>query len=142
MAVILAPVFASGDPATYRSTAQLLTFLASQARGCGQLPLTPATVYIGSLDTVTGQAGGRSVWTVNQLLLGSGVQCTREQVTALITLADRYRRLVHYVREVWPVWRKTGSVEYADNSVEMIETNRWGGTRRRMALAPHGDLCY
>jgi hypothetical protein len=60
----------------------------------------------------------------------------------LKAFSDRYRRFVHYVREVEPAWKYARTLYFADNSVEVEEVNKHGTTRRRMTLAPGGDACF
>lgn len=73
-----------------------------------------------------------------------------EHVVAMRRAQERYNAILHYFREVEPEWRpdveSTGNAEgrvcYADNSEEIHEINKYGQRRHRMAVAPHGDVCF
>lgn len=56
-------------------------------------------------------------------------------------LNKRYKRFCHYVEEIIPQWRDIDKIYFADNSVETIQINRWGETRKVMIVPPHGDVC-
>lgn len=65
-----------------------------------------------------------------------------EQYTALVRLQDRYRSYLHHWAEVEPQWQDEKRVPYMDNSVELVQVNKWGGRRRVTVKAASGDACY
>jgi hypothetical protein len=73
---------------------------------------------------------------------------TREHRSAMQRAAQRYREIIHYLREVEPEWRpdtsvsESGEIHYADNSTELHEINKYGQKRYRTLVAPHGDVCF
>lgn len=60
----------------------------------------------------------------------------------LYNLNERYKRFCHYIKEIKPNWKTIEWIDYADNSIEVIEVNNQGEKRNRMIKAPSGDLCY
>lgn len=68
--------------------------------------------------------------------------CDAELWKEVYKLNERYKRFKHYVREVKPEWEFVKKIYYADNSVEVLERNKYGETRQRMVKAPSGDACY
>jgi hypothetical protein len=73
-----------------------------------------------------------------------------EAKAAAVRAQARYTEIVRYLSEVEPEWRPDveatgnaeGIVNYADNSTEIHEINKYGKRRRRMTVAPHGDACF
>ena len=53
-------------------------------------------------------------------------------------LANRYERFCEQVNQ----WREIGQMNYADNSVESVQQNRFGAIREVMLTAPSGDRCF
>ena len=139
MAVTLVAVFPGGrdEDKVFRSYPELLRWLTATIQQAGW-HRTPATFYLGSRNR-DGTVSGYSLHVINQ-----GVwrwRMTAEQLSTLLTLQDRYRRYCHYLTEVLPDWQDGERIPYMDNSVELIQTNRWGGTRTVTVIPPHGDLC-
>lgn len=54
----------------------------------------------------------------------------------------RIRALWHYVSEVMPEWQAERTVNYADNSTERYEVNRYGERRVVTLVGPSGDACF
>lgn len=67
---------------------------------------------------------------------------TFEEYKALAPVAQRLRRLHHYLTEVHAGWEVIDRTWYADSSVEVYEVSRYGVTRTRTVVAPSGDLCF
>ena len=65
-----------------------------------------------------------------------------ERYKRIARLSKRYRRLVHYVTEIKPQWQAVDKIEWADNSVDVIERAADGRERSRMVKAPSGDACF
>ncbi len=65
----------------------------------------------------------------------------REVWERLHRLHTRYVAYLHYVREVLPEWRETTRIPWMDNSVESVQTDKWGNTRRVTLVGSHGDVC-
>jgi hypothetical protein len=57
-------------------------------------------------------------------------------------LEKRYRRFVHYIREVKPQWKEVDRIHWADNSVDIVQENANGETRKVIASVPSGDVCF
>lgn len=73
---------------------------------------------------------------------------TGDHLAAMRRVQRRYVEIVHHLREVEPEWRpdttvsETGEIHWADNSVERMEINKYGGKRVVRLVAPHGDVCF
>lgn len=67
---------------------------------------------------------------------------SQAQWDRLAALSARYRRFVHYVREVAPQWREERRIAWADNSTDVVEVNRHGHRRTRQLVGPGGDACF
>lgn len=72
----------------------------------------------------------------------TGWKITGEHLSAMRRARARYCEIVHYLSEVEPEWREERTVNYADNSTERYEINKYGQRRSVMLVAPHGDACY
>lgn len=67
---------------------------------------------------------------------------TFEQWQKVAKLSYRYKRYCHYVEEILPEWEETGKIYWADNSVEVIQRNKFGEKRTVPISAPGGDICF
>lgn len=73
----------------------------------------------------------------------TGLRLDDDTYARLYQLHQRYRAFCRHMREVDPEWEETKRIPYMDNSVEVIETSRkYGTTRTRQIVAPHGDACF
>jgi hypothetical protein len=68
--------------------------------------------------------------------------CTDEIWKEVYELNRRYERFRKYVVEIKPEWKIVKQIHYADNSIGIVEQNKWGEKRYKMIKAPSGDLCY
>lgn len=60
----------------------------------------------------------------------------------MVAVAKRYTRFRRYMTEVRHQWVVVQTYCFADNSEEVEEKSTLTGeTRRRMTVAPHGDVC-
>lgn len=69
-------------------------------------------------------------------------EITAAHLTAMRNAQRRYEEIVHYLREVEPQWTEGPVINYADNSIERTDTDKYGNTRRVMLKAPSGDACF
>lgn len=136
MAVTVTRTF-SGEEKTFPTYTALWRWIVANNPQAGH-HRTVGHFYLGTLNH-RGQVGASDLYWANQRLGGWTV--TADQLHALLRLQNRYRTYVHHLTEVLPEWRETGRIPWMDNSVDVIETNKWGCTRRRQIVAPHGDLC-
>jgi hypothetical protein len=67
---------------------------------------------------------------------------TADHLEAMRRAQQRYREIVHYLRNVEPEWVEGPEEHYADNSIDRTDTNKYGQTRRVHLLAPGGDACF
>lgn len=129
------------EPLSFASYGAMLRHIAAHGfHGGGGPRPTPRSWHLGLRDHRTGKPSGFSVHEAGRWLRHHAPG--EAELDALMRLQDRYRAYCHHVTEVAPQWRETDRIPYMDNSVEVVETNRWGGTRRRQVVAPHGDACY
>jgi hypothetical protein len=120
------------DDMVFRSYSELLRWLVTtQDRSA-------ATLYLGTIRP-DGTLAPMGTHLINRLL--DRWRITPAQAVALVTVQSRYRRYCYYLTEVLPEWQDGERLSFMDNSVEVIQTNRWGGTRTVMAIPPRGDLC-
>lgn len=151
MTVTIAPVVYSTapgqkprvvEPLEFRSYGALLRHIAATGDdGMGRSgPRSPRDFFLGSRDRRTRKPCGYSLHVARRWLRDH--QVSEADLDALMRLQERYRAYVHHCTEVMPQWRETSRIPYMDNSEEAVQTNKWGGTRRVMVTAPHGDLCY
>lgn len=109
-----------------------LRFLAATVQEAGWYR-TPESLYL--------SAGGFSFyWSCPAHWKQRGF--SQAQWDRLAALSARYRRFVHYVREVSPRWREERRIEWADNSTDVVEVNRHGHRRTRQLVGPGGDACF
>lgn len=73
--------------------------------------------------------------------LADEMGCTSEVWNEVVKLHRRYSRFCHYITEIKPEWREVSRIHWADNSVESVQQDRHGNTRKVMIVPPHGDLC-
>ncbi|MFD1608726.1 hypothetical protein [Oceanobacillus luteolus] len=59
----------------------------------------------------------------------------------IFKLNERYQRFIHYVLEEKPNWKVIKTINFADNSIEIVEESDSGERRSRLIQAPHGDFC-
>ncbi|MFI1796594.1 hypothetical protein ACH427_04440 [Streptomyces sp. NPDC020379] len=55
---------------------------------------------------------------------------------------QRLRSLWRYVSEVEPEWQDEEKVAYMDNSVELVQVDKYGNRRRKTLEYPSGDACF
>ncbi|WP_090739322.1 hypothetical protein [Paenibacillus sp. Mc5Re-14] len=67
---------------------------------------------------------------------------TNDEHKKVARLLLRYQRYCYYCKEILPQWREVDRINFADNSVEVVQINRYGEKRHVMVTAPHGDACY
>lgn len=67
---------------------------------------------------------------------------TGEHLTAMRRAHARYLAALHYWREIEPEWREGASIPYMDNSVERVDTDKYGNKRRVTLTPPSGDICF
>jgi hypothetical protein len=72
----------------------------------------------------------------------TGYYFSVEQVAAMGAALSRYRAILHHFREIEPEWTQVAQTNYADNSTEVREVNKYGATRTRMTVSPSGDACF
>lgn len=61
----------------------------------------------------------------------------------MVKLSQRYCQFRQYMRETRHQWVVIQTINYADNSVEVVEQSTLTGeTRQRMTVAPGGDVCF
>lgn len=109
-----------------------LRFLAATVQEAGWYR-TPESLYV--------SGGGFSYhWSCPVHWKGQGF--SQAQWDHLAALSGRYRRFVRYVREVSPQWCEERRIEWADNSTDVVEVNRFGHRRTRQLVGPGGDACF
>lgn len=92
-----------------------------------------------------GRPGGRTFGIVDRF---TRWEVTSGHIEAMRRAQQRYREILHYLREVEPEWRPdtsvsaTGEIHWADNSIERAEIDKRGNTRIVKLRAPGGDACY
>ncbi|MFC1418708.1 hypothetical protein [Streptacidiphilus cavernicola] len=60
---------------------------------------------------------------------------------AMVAAQQRYRQILHQLREVDPGWVDVKTINYMDNSTVLVQRAADGRTREVTLVAPHGDLC-
>lgn len=132
-----------GETRTFTTAAGMLGWLLRTGVLRPQHHRAGEVKYFG--DIYLGRTGQR---TYGLVAVDSRWEITYDHIEAMRGAQERYAQIVHFLREVDPQWRpdtsvsETGKVYYADNSTELHEVNRYGGTRRRVLVAPHGDACF
>ncbi|MFI9202641.1 hypothetical protein [Streptomyces sp. NPDC053048] len=61
---------------------------------------------------------------------------------AMRAAQQRVRELWHYLSEIEPEWQDGRKIHYMDNSIELIQVNKYGRERRQRLVWPSGDACY
>lgn len=59
----------------------------------------------------------------------------------VIKLYERYYDFKSYLKEIAPRWTTVEIVNYADNSTEAKQVDKYGNVRWIMLEPPHGDAC-
>lgn len=74
---------------------------------------------------------------------GNGKIVYPEALPHAIELLRRYKAFCRYMREERHSWTKVDEIHWADNSIDVVERSQLtGAERRRMVLAPGGDVCF
>lgn len=68
-------------------------------------------------------------------------EVTPEQYERLAVLHRRYSSYRQYLTEVLPEWRDVETIPYMDNSIEVVQQDKWGNRRTVQTVGPHGDAC-
>lgn len=142
MKITVAPTFSSDPSIEFRSYTDLLRWLAANVSQYGQRQ-SVQTFYLGSRTygpPETREIDPHGAFRLNQKLWK--VQLTQEQYEQLFVLQERYVSFHRHLTEVAPEWKTVDRINWADNSVDLIQEAKDGRRRTVQETAPHGDICY
>lgn len=76
-------------------------------------------------------------------MTSSGRMVPAQNLVKAVELLRRYKEFCRYMRETRHSWQKVDEIHWADNSVDVVEVSQLTGEeRRRMVVAPGGDVCF